>query len=69
MGISGYWIVDYRALGAKRYIGSVKQPTLSIYTLVDGEYQVQYFRDADPIQSALFPDLKLTAEQIFRAKM
>jgi Uma2 family endonuclease len=69
MGIPEYWIVDYRALGAKRYIGLSKQPTLSIYTLVDGEYQVQYFRDSDPIESALFPDLKLTAEQIFKAGM
>jgi Uma2 family endonuclease len=69
MGIPEYWIVDYRALGAKRYIGLSKQPTLSIYTLVDGEYQVQPFRDSDLIQSVLFPDLKLTAEQIFKAQI
>ncbi len=67
MGIPEYWIVDYRALGAKRYIGLSKQPTLSIYTLGDGEYQVQLFRGSDPIESAFFPDLKLTAEQIFKA--
>ncbi|MGA7954123.1 MAG: Uma2 family endonuclease [Gloeobacterales cyanobacterium] len=69
MGIPEYWIVDYRALGAKRYIGSSKQPTLSMYTLVDGEYQVQPFRGSDLIASVLFPDLNLTAEQIFKAGM
>ncbi len=67
LGIPEYWIVDYRALGARRYIGSPKQPTLSIYTLVDGEYQVQQFRISDQIQSATFLELNLAAEQIFQA--
>lgn len=67
IGIPEYWIVDYRALGARRYIGSPKQPTLSIYTLVEGEYQVQQFRSSDQLQSAIFPELNLTAEQIFQA--
>jgi len=35
-----YWIVDYLALGAARYIGPPKRPTVSVYQLVDGEYQV-----------------------------
>jgi Uma2 family endonuclease len=43
MGIAEYWIVDFRALGARRFIGSPKTPTLSVYTLVDGEYQVSQF--------------------------
>lgn len=67
MGIPEYWIVDYRALGAIRYIGSPKQPTLSIYTLVEGEYQVQQFRSSDQLQSAIFSELNLTAEQVFQA--
>lgn len=66
MGIAEYWIVDYRALGAKRYIGSPKQPTLSIYTLVEGEYQVQQFRSSEQLESAIFSELNLTAEQIFQ---
>jgi Uma2 family endonuclease len=51
-----------------RYIGNPKQPTLSPYTLVDGEYQVQQFREHDRIESPTFPELKLTARQIFQAQ-
>ncbi|TAD88638.1 MAG: Uma2 family endonuclease, partial [Oscillatoriales cyanobacterium] len=35
--------------------------------LVDGEYQVLKFRDNDRILSQAFPDLNLTANQIFGA--
>ena len=31
IGIQEYWIVDYLALGGKRYIGNPKQPIISIY--------------------------------------
>lgn len=44
-----------------------KQPTISIYQLIEGEYQVRQFRGSDRIQSPAFPGLNLTAEQIFRA--
>lgn len=64
MGIPEYWIVDYRALGAARYIGIPKRPTISIYRLVDGEYQVQQFQGSDRIVSPTFPDLELTVDQI-----
>jgi Uma2 family endonuclease len=67
LGITEYWIVDYLALGAKRYIGSPKQPTISIYSLVDDEYQVAQFQGNDPIQSSTFPELQLTATQFFAA--
>jgi Uma2 family endonuclease len=67
LGIAEYWIVDYLGLGGRRYIGSPKCPTLSVYRLVDDEYQVSQFRGPEPIQSVLFPELSLTAETIFRA--
>lgn len=38
LGISEYWIADYAGLGGTRHIGKLKQPTLSVCTLVDGEY-------------------------------
>ncbi|MDZ8083073.1 MAG: Uma2 family endonuclease [Nostoc sp. DcaGUA01] len=66
-GVPEYWIVDYLALGGRRYIGNPKQPTISIYYLVDGEYQVNLFRGDDRIISPTFPELNLTAEQIFQA--
>jgi Uma2 family endonuclease len=68
IGIPEYWIVDYLALGGSRYIGSPKQPTISIYQLIDGEYQVRQFRENDQIESATFPELTLTAIQVFQGK-
>ncbi|XZN95432.1 MAG: Uma2 family endonuclease [Microcoleus sp.] len=67
MGIPEYWIVDYAALGGRNFIGNPKQPTISVCNLVDGEYQVLKFRDNDRIVSQAFPDLNLTANQIFGA--
>ncbi|MEH2357318.1 Uma2 family endonuclease [Nostoc sp.] len=67
VGIPEYWIVDYAALGGRRFIGNPKQPTVSLYTLIEGEYQVSQFRGSDRIISPLFPELDLTAEQIFQA--
>ncbi|MEZ2304597.1 MAG: Uma2 family endonuclease [Microcoleus sp.] len=67
MGIPEYWIVDYLGLGGRKFIGNPKQPTLSVYQLVDGEYQVKQFRGSERVESLTFPELKLTAEQIFRA--
>lgn len=64
-----YSIVDYLGLGGSRYIGSPKEPTLSIYQLVNGEYQGQLFQGSDRILSVAFPELNLTAEQVFAAGM
>jgi Uma2 family endonuclease len=66
MGIPKYWIIDYLALGATRYIGSPKMPTLSIFNLSeDGEDRVRQFRGNEKINSLIFPNLELTAEQLF----
>ncbi|MEG4273375.1 MULTISPECIES: Uma2 family endonuclease [unclassified Microcoleus] len=67
MGIPEYWIVDYAALGGRNFIGNPKQPTISVCNLVDGEYQIFKFRENDRIVSQTFPDLNLTANQIFGA--
>ena len=64
MGIPEFWIVDYLGLGGHRYIGNPKQPTVSVYQLVEGEYQVALFRQNDPILSPTFPELDLTMNQI-----
>ena len=68
MGIREYWIVDYLAIGGIRFIGNPKQPTLSVYQLVAGEYQVEQFRENEAISSPTFPQLQLTAQQIFNAQ-
>ncbi len=61
LGISEYWIVDYAGLGGIRHMVKPKQPTLSICTLVDGEYEIQLLRGNQTIASTIFPDLSLTA--------
>jgi len=69
IGIPEYWIVDYLALGGTPYIGNPKQPTISIYDLINGEYQVSQFRGNQTIVSRTFPELTLTANQIFQGGM
>ena len=66
MGIPEYWIVDYLGLGGRKFIGTPKQPTLSVCQLVGGEYQISQFRGDDRVESLAFPELRLTAELIFR---
>ncbi|HAG84097.1 MAG TPA: hypothetical protein DCL61_23825 [Cyanobacteria bacterium UBA12227] len=67
MGIPEYWIVDYAALGGRTFIGNPKEPTLSVYQLIDGEYQVTQFKGNNQIVLPTFPEFNVTAEQIFRA--
>ena len=69
IGIPEYWIIDYLALGGTPYIGNPKQPTISIYDLINGEYQVSQFRGNQTIVSRTFPELTLTANQIFQGGM
>lgn len=66
MGIPEFWIVDYLGLGGRRYIGTPKQPTFSVYQWIDGEYQVSLFRDEEPIVSPMFPELALTLAQVLQ---
>lgn len=67
MGIAEYWIVDYRALGAVRYIGKPKQPTVTVCKLIDNEYQMEKHVESDRILSAIFPNLELTTEAILNS--
>jgi Uma2 family endonuclease len=66
LGVLEYIIVDYAAFGGIRFIGSPKQPTITIYQLENGEYLPgKVFRGSDQIESVLFPNIPLTADQIF----
>ncbi len=64
LGILEYWIVDYAGLGGVQYIGSPKQPTVTVNCLIDGEYQAQRYQGEDTIVSPTFPQLGLTIAQI-----
>jgi Uma2 family endonuclease len=67
MGIPEYWIVDYLGIGGRRFIGAPKQPTVSVYRLVEGEYDVQLFRAGETIQSFSLPALALTIDTLLDA--
>lgn len=65
LGVAEYWIVDYLGLGGRDYIGKPKQPTITICSLLGDEYQKQRFRRGDRLASPSFPDLQLSATEIF----
>jgi Uma2 family endonuclease len=67
LGIPEYWVCDYLGAGGKLFLGDPKQPTFSVYTLNKTAYQVQRFHGSEPILSFTFPDLVLTADQVFAA--
>jgi Uma2 family endonuclease len=67
MGIPEYWLVDYKALGGRNFIGNPKQPTIFVCELVDEEYKMTAFKGNQLIISPRFPKLKLTVQQIFDA--
>lgn len=64
LGIFEYWIVDYLAIGSRDYLGNPKIPTVFVYQLNDGVYQVTAFRGYDRIISPTFPELELTVDEI-----
>jgi Uma2 family endonuclease len=66
-GIPEYWIVDYLGLGGRDYIGTPKQPTLTVCVLEGDRYRKQTLHGSDRLPSATFRSLQLTAEQIFAA--
>lgn len=68
LGIEEYWILDYLGLGGRRYIGNPKQPTITVCTLVEGEYELRQFRSDERIVSVAFPEFSLTVQQVFRAE-
>jgi Uma2 family endonuclease len=65
LGIQEYWIVDYAALGGRRFIGNPKQPAFTVCQLLDGEYELQQFRSGDCLVSPTFPGLSLTVDRVF----
>ncbi len=69
MGIAEYWIVDHMARASKKLIGNPKLPIISVYKLIEGEYQLTQFRGSDRIVSLTFPNLNLTAEEVFQAAL
>jgi Uma2 family endonuclease len=69
MGIFEYWIVDYAALGGRNFLGNPKVPTISVYQLIEGEYQVRQFRGEDVIVSPTFPGFQRTVREVCQASL
>ncbi|AFZ58142.1 Uma2 family endonuclease [Anabaena cylindrica FACHB-243] len=65
LGVHEYWIVDYLGIGGREYIGKPKQPTITICTLIEDEYQKRLFQNNYQLVSSIFPNLQLTAKQVF----
>jgi Uma2 family endonuclease len=66
-GIQEYWIVDYLGLGGTLFIGSPKQPTITICHLQGNRYTMDQFHTGDTLVSPLFPSLTLAVTEIFDA--
>ena len=67
LGVPEYWVIDPEGLGAAKYTGSPKAPTVTVCQLIE-QYQGKRFRDADRIVSPTFSALDLTVEQVMRGK-
>ena len=65
--VGEYWVVDHEGLGAAKYIGFPKAPTIRVHGLIEGEYQAKRFRGDDRIVSPTLKGLNLTANQVFVA--
>ncbi|MBD2268564.1 Uma2 family endonuclease [Anabaena sp. FACHB-1391] len=64
LGISEYWIVDYRGLGRVVFIGKPKQPTFTVCQLIGEDYSQQQYRLGEYIKSSLLPSLQLRLDDI-----
>ncbi len=65
LGIPEYWVVDYKAIASREFLGNPKIPTIFVNLLDEnGKYQTNKFTGDDKIISRTFPELDLTAAQI-----
>ncbi|NEP19223.1 MAG: Uma2 family endonuclease, partial [Leptolyngbya sp. SIO4C1] len=54
------------AVGVNRCVDNLQLPTVSIYQLVDGAYQLKQFRGEQMVESPTFPHLRLSAQAVFQ---
>ncbi|MCA6504286.1 MAG: Uma2 family endonuclease [Pseudanabaena sp. M135S2SP2A07QC] len=65
LGIPEYWIVDYKAIASREFLGNSKIPTIFVNLLdANGKYQTSKFTGEAIVKSKTFPELGLTAAQI-----
>jgi len=65
LGIPEYWIVDYKAIASRQFLGDPKIPTIFVNLLDEnGKYQTFKFTGEAIVKSKTFAELGLTAAQI-----
>jgi Uma2 family endonuclease len=64
LGIPEYWIADFRGLGGIQFIGKPKQPTFTVYQLVEDSYEPRQFRLGETLVSPLLPALQLKLDDV-----
>jgi Uma2 family endonuclease len=64
LGVPEYWIVDYRGLGGIDYIGSPKQPAITVCRLEDNCYSRQRYWIDQAIHSNLLPEMRITLQDL-----
>jgi Uma2 family endonuclease len=64
LGISEYWIVDFRGLGGIAFIGKPKQPTFTVGQLEGDLYRQRLYRSNRAIVSAVFPEISLSLDDV-----
>jgi Uma2 family endonuclease len=65
LGIPEYWIVDYKAIASREFLGNPKIPAVFVNLLdKNGEYQTSKFTGEAIVKSRTFPELALRADQI-----
>jgi Uma2 family endonuclease len=69
LGITEYWIVDYKAIAPFKYLGNSKIPTLFVYYLVNNKYELKKFIKDEYIVSPTFPKLQLTINQVIASQI
>jgi Uma2 family endonuclease len=65
LGVTEYWIVDYRGLGGKYYIGLPKQPTVTQCCLRGDSYERRLFRRGEVLVSEVIPGFELAVDALF----
>jgi Uma2 family endonuclease len=65
LNIPEYWIVDYKAIASREFLGNSKIPSIFVNLLdANGKYQTFKFTGEAIVKSKTFPELGLTAAQI-----
>jgi Uma2 family endonuclease len=67
LGVSEYWIVDYRSQIPAKYCQRGKGEKVIVLKLFNGTYQKAEYLEGEVVPCFTFPELRLTVEQILAA--